>query len=603
MPTIQQLQQLLEAVNRKIGNSGFSSVLDGWQTWAKTVVPAEVHGCRPALADWKGLNGILKALSSLDRIGEAEHVEISAFWRLVPWLIALIKWCTGQPPAVRVGSNEEVLLPSAGSRVTLIAWCSGPKPTLANAEFSGIEVTTYKSFKFKTLLTREHADGIGAAVHTGLTIPIRTFLKRKLDDFNETQKAFSEGPFTIIGVLFYIFENFTDMLVSTDSQRGQRSTFDLKGHDRPVSDFCRPLPTSRSLEAILDEVFSLKMRVGGSLKSHKQFRTVLQRIETGLQPDYEYQMLHLFVQIILASLLISSISDLDEVHVVLDDGFYNLMNPLNELCNGLSSIFHHSFRDGAFGLVIAPHNFGDLVRAALSRMMGTHEYVARDDSHTLALSQRCQTMWPKYFEGADPCQVGTLSFSVFHGSLLFEGQPYTRITGRGPRIPPGPDVPETLPLNARQMSDGSETLPFAHADSLTVSRMIAIASEDTLHMGEHCGGWICDYRIASYQSTCENLLFVPQCLPNCAKARNPEIKVIYCSHWDEALEIETEQEKIKVWPCHGSLELRRSAVAIFGGDRRRLIFVHTGSCLSCICQRASEYMRMFPKIKDTLIIC
>lgn len=106
MPTVRQLQALLQATQPKILSAGFSDNVVQWSNLIMRRVEEEritnIPDDAVAFPRWKPviLTEVLKALSELDRIGEADFLELTVPGFCAAYMISFVKWCTGDVPAV-----------------------------------------------------------------------------------------------------------------------------------------------------------------------------------------------------------------------------------------------------------------------------------------------------------------------------------------------------------------------------------------------------------------------------------------------------------------------------------------------------------------------
>jgi hypothetical protein len=139
LPTLRQLQVLLQALEYKLAPAVFHDHICKWstllydgimqgldptsryhtflrnplalETMLQSHIPKETSG------EWAD---ILECIAQLERLGEADFVEIQlGDCSILGWLIAFIKWCVGLPSTVRIGSFTLIDQPRARILITV----------------------------------------------------------------------------------------------------------------------------------------------------------------------------------------------------------------------------------------------------------------------------------------------------------------------------------------------------------------------------------------------------------------------------------------------------------------------------------------------------
>ena len=123
VPTAQQLKHLIQVLEYKLGRSSFSESALGWSIWLSKETKSEnfntIGPSREVLVQ------LVKAISSVCRIGQAEKLEVTVPITQAPWIIAFVKWCVGTTPNV-VLENETVICTEPKSPVIIRVLISNP---------------------------------------------------------------------------------------------------------------------------------------------------------------------------------------------------------------------------------------------------------------------------------------------------------------------------------------------------------------------------------------------------------------------------------------------------------------------------------------------
>ncbi|KIV81528.1 hypothetical protein PV11_03706 [Exophiala sideris] len=117
VPTARQLQDLLTALQSRLGRSDFLKNVVGWQLVVdKLREQSMLPHCAPSGAI---IQKLVEALSSLHRLGDHRRhsLQIEVAHLESAWVIAFVKWLLGRPPNVQYGNKPEM---QAESRVTVI---------------------------------------------------------------------------------------------------------------------------------------------------------------------------------------------------------------------------------------------------------------------------------------------------------------------------------------------------------------------------------------------------------------------------------------------------------------------------------------------------
>jgi len=118
IPSPQQLKQLIRALEYRLAKSAFAESVLGWSLYLSDF--KSTRSTNPPInePDIRTLVGLVKAVRSLERVGETRKLLITTSATLAPWICAFLKWCIGDPPSI-VSPNETPLLTNPSSRAFL----------------------------------------------------------------------------------------------------------------------------------------------------------------------------------------------------------------------------------------------------------------------------------------------------------------------------------------------------------------------------------------------------------------------------------------------------------------------------------------------------
>lgn len=114
MPTLKQLQQLLDALEYKLTRADFAKEVSGWQLDQHHHWPLVNDNMHPS---GELIHAMVHAFRAIDRLGAGVTAEIRAYSG-VPWIISFTKWCLGMPPSVAT-SDGIILEPGEYCKVHL----------------------------------------------------------------------------------------------------------------------------------------------------------------------------------------------------------------------------------------------------------------------------------------------------------------------------------------------------------------------------------------------------------------------------------------------------------------------------------------------------
>lgn len=121
LPTLLQLQDLLDALDYKLLRTRFADDIIGWETFLfeHPKCPSRFHQgltLHPAVDE---LEKLVAAFRIIERVGDGDTASIRITAAVAcPWLIAFIKWCLGMPPTI-VMANGTTMLAQPKSKVIL----------------------------------------------------------------------------------------------------------------------------------------------------------------------------------------------------------------------------------------------------------------------------------------------------------------------------------------------------------------------------------------------------------------------------------------------------------------------------------------------------
>ncbi|MCJ1246708.1 hypothetical protein MMC30_003917 [Trapelia coarctata] len=126
MPTLTQLQDLVEALEPKLVPAGFADEILGWKTLLLKHSRLGRIYKRETCPRPKKLQALVDAFRTCMRLGETtgdgyenEHSSlVLKTGENIPWIISFVKWCSGLPPNILLEDGTP-LLRQPGSRVTL----------------------------------------------------------------------------------------------------------------------------------------------------------------------------------------------------------------------------------------------------------------------------------------------------------------------------------------------------------------------------------------------------------------------------------------------------------------------------------------------------
>jgi hypothetical protein len=166
IPTSQQLKQLIHALEYRLSKSGFPDSVLGWGIWLDKATQKTCIMVSPPSG--KVVRELVKAASSLGRLGQTHKLYLKIPLSQAAWVIAFLKWCLGAPPSVMMGGNPPLLTqPDSSVFVNLVV----------ESKHDDIEVRMVDEVGNITELVRELPDGLGGL--KGM-IEVRTYAQKLL---------------------------------------------------------------------------------------------------------------------------------------------------------------------------------------------------------------------------------------------------------------------------------------------------------------------------------------------------------------------------------------------------------------------------------------
>lgn len=120
VPTVRQVQDLLNAIDAKCVRSGFANEVVGWQLLLGQSRDSDSSLTLPRLPAQKGIESLVNAFRQLGRVGNADvqAITIRTTFEGAAWALAFIKWCLGFPPTIMF-ENGKHLMQQEGSKVNI----------------------------------------------------------------------------------------------------------------------------------------------------------------------------------------------------------------------------------------------------------------------------------------------------------------------------------------------------------------------------------------------------------------------------------------------------------------------------------------------------
>ena len=590
LPTLRQLQALLKALEYKLSPALFYDHVCKWSTLLYDTLAK--HGqtttsathsfpdsqseliaiLRPDLpnetsGEWAD---IIDCLAQLERLGEADFVEVRlSNPSMVGWLIAFVKWCTGLPPTVRIGSVTIVdqprtrILVSVESRAAPYDYNHKRREYIIYRTVENLREILYRSPTYSHTSTSANRPGGLVTVSSRLNGCLR----------HACLKTGHETGY-VLGVLRYLAAHVVDRLAVKFGKPSVEVFFsaEILGKNRP-----KPFPNSDSILDFITAVFG----VYGTFPEEKiaavpdseNFGATIRRDIAGI-----------LVEVLMVSLLCEE-NDPETCSV------YPYMFDLQTektatkiLASACSVVAAGVSKNDS---LMIPY---DSVRNHLNGLLGiSHIETASSSPHYYIISvSRGQVCIPvQLHDWCIPLRK-SLAWKTFPGTLIFEGESYDRAFSvhRG--------ILKSLYICSTELlapEPGTNYWQSSFEPQIRVN-----IEEFGLRISAHMTA-NCDTVPSAILSLSDMVLgaqfalTLKQCYEPCSNPAEWQDRLKVCRTWEEAdIKPPSDPSGLSLFllPFHGRPDQQMFAVGVLHSSiwRYRIGFLHTTSCLSCLCSFA-----------------
>ena len=114
VPTVYHLKDLLDVLEPRLNRVGFLTDVLAWKDWwsrqgdSSYEIQGRMREEGSQLPSAQSIMHIVAALRDISRIGDAKSINITIV-EAVPWLIAFLRWCLGEPPTICTSDGQYLL--------------------------------------------------------------------------------------------------------------------------------------------------------------------------------------------------------------------------------------------------------------------------------------------------------------------------------------------------------------------------------------------------------------------------------------------------------------------------------------------------------------
>ena len=421
VPTSYQLKQLMHALDYKLACSGFADTVLGYGIWLDHQIQRVTISTASPSA--KVVVQLVKAMSSLGRMGEVHKMYVQIPAGQAPWIIAFIKWCFGSPPSVVLGDRN---LLAQDDSLVLVKLVAEPKN-------DDIEIVLLDELGDVSELVRSLPDGWRAV--KGM-ISVTTYAQKILQYVGPESSIQYRACVEIIPYGCYVslkslqikseataetahfqslpedgareFDAITGSLFPSKDEVSQ-TLAQFLGLGRPLA--LKPLPEGFQVET-LPTVLAAHQLICSTCPCCKCLATC--RIQKR-KCDFELFLLHVsycIVRVLIISLLVPG--DPEGIQV----RWKSLPPDISER----STLAVYKCLTQAESLPCSPAEF----IAVVNKMLG-HRISSNGSDAWIMSSNHGQTVYPQLLESRTIHKTGILRMICASGSLYYKGEPHNLV--------------------------------------------------------------------------------------------------------------------------------------------------------------------------------
>ena len=461
IPPVNQLKDLVVALERKIACSEFAESLLGWNAWVRTessglqdlfvksyepqenmeaytnvasspdrganLILASQRPRAPTVTEQDGetfveidfatpnprplsfrdslsppatsIAEILRALSQMERVGEADFTIIRAPASMAVWIIVFVKWCVGVEPSLCRHSDE-----GTNHKNITIFHRSKSKVTLEISAYDSrdFSVRCFKRVNNMEELLWNTESRLGLAYAqsqpwAGMA-RVRPYLLARVQDL---QQYF--GIYHIVDTLTVLASDFTENFRSANLRGGRFKA--------------SPFPPAERVLQLLSNLFPSEKkgtRVSPDLETVRKFWRNLRQNNV----DRLNRMSELFMEVMVISLIENAYDDNLRFYIDTRDKRFRDIMP--ETCRNISWFLSGEEQVGDLTSVVPSVT---IIRALFREMLGCTAPLTRP----LASSQLGQVGYLSFLDSLLLGNQPVHTLRIFSGSLFYEGQRYSSI--------------------------------------------------------------------------------------------------------------------------------------------------------------------------------
>ena len=507
--------------------------------------------CPPVSA----ITAIIRAMSEMERLGEATFTTIQTPPSTAVWVIAFVRWCLGVEPYIRSLQGKSLILKQCRSNVLV---------EIGNAEGKGFVVRTFKSMGSIDKMLWECRLSLEYAKRNGWCgmAKIKTFFNTRLRNLQSLYRLYH-----IKDSLLLLAWKITDRI-----------------HD-PSPWATRPFQSSQTLVMLVAKYFDVD----------NPFEKLRLLDRSGLEDTWlrlGYQRAELAAELYL-EVLISSL--IENVHLQDDPDVFVETLSVRSYCTIPTDLLR-PVTEFLLGQLPASSTIAlrhpDAEEALLS-LLGL-DYLPPGDSQALAKSARGQVAYLSVLETLTINSRCMYQWRVFPGQLEYEGETYAYISGVGTnRL-------EDFRKVSENPADNYSSTPF-RAEQISKSYDLWMCSTEDNHLVVY---WVPNPEqnpyldIRSSLVGAERLVFLDKCGSTCMPLSDFSADLVYCKTVAAAL-FDPQPWSFRVLCLNPGAPERFLAQAIIGEEihiqtenqANKILAICCGkACISCACKRAADFL-------------
>ena len=487
LPTVHQLKQLMHALDYRLARSGFADTVLGYGIWLDHHVQ-KVTISTPSPSK-KVVVELVKAMSSLGRLGENRRMRVRVPEKQAPWIIAFVKYSFGLPPSVFLG--DEHLLVQADSPISI--------NVVAEAKNNDIEIVFLDELGDISELLADLPDGMKEM--KGM-ISVRTYAQKILQyvgvessiQYRACLEIFPYGCYIVLrdpqiksDNIFKVMApqpSFKIRIFEVDAVLGSifpaadevsQTLAEFLGSERPVP--LKPLPEGSKIES-LPTVVAARRLICSTCPCEKCLPTSNNQYNKCKFDEFLLYVSYCIVRILTISLLVPG-----DPEGVLVRWRYSSHPDINDpsTVGVLRCLMEKQ----------AP-NFSIYKFIGLTKDLLDHKFSLDVADTWIMSSYHGQTIFPQLLESRVPRKTGILRMVCASGSLYYKGEPHKLVVGAGDDINMSKeDSMNSHEEEIQQSSSEAPWLPLIPTDAYQGCKLIwqIHIMKNRLHLSVSATSW------------------------------------------------------------------------------------------------------------------